>query len=188
MVRKLLLISLMMGITHQAIGKLVAVSDGGLYVYGNVRESACRLEMDSAWQAVDLGDTTHAEINAVGKQSAPVQIKLYLLDCPEIATRMTNSNSMTTTTSYQQPGYQARFVAVSDAHNPDLIKVEGVSGIGLRLKDSQGRPVRLGQTGDTVLIDPGQNVITYTLQAERTAAAFIPGAYHAQVQFSIVYQ
>lgn len=79
-------------------------------------------------------------------------------------------------------------MAVSDAHNPDLIKVEGVSGIGLRLKDSHGRPVRLGQTGDTVLIDPGQNVITYTLQAERTAAAFIPGAYHAQVQFSIVYQ
>ena len=69
MVRKLLLMSLMMGITHQAIGKLVAVSDGGLYVYGNVRESACRLEMDSAWQAVDLGDTTHAEINAVGTRS-----------------------------------------------------------------------------------------------------------------------
>ncbi len=96
MVRNLLLMSLMMGITHQAIGKLVAVSDGGLYVYGNVRESACRLEMDSAWQAVKPGETTHAEINAVGKQPAPVQIKLYLLVCPEIATRMTNSNSMKT--------------------------------------------------------------------------------------------
>lgn len=164
-------------------------ADGGeLYVHGALRENTCRLEMDSAWQAVDLGDTARADVNMVGKAARPVIVKLYLRDCPEIATQATNLTPLTHTQSSQQPGYQARFVAKADNDNPDLIGVTGATGIGLRLRDSRGQTVKLSRTSDTVLLSPGQNVVTYTLAPERTAAPLKAGAYYALINFSMIYQ
>ncbi|ELY3622773.1 type 1 fimbrial protein [Cronobacter malonaticus] len=166
----------------------VSADGGELYVHGVLRENTCRLEMDSAWQDVDLGDTARAEVSLVGKQAKPVTVTLYLRDCPQIPTRSANITPLTHSRSSQQPGDQARFVAATDAFNPDLIQVTGSSGIGLRLKDSRGQTVKMAQQGDTVLLNPGQDSVTYTLQAERTAAAFVPGPYHALIQFSMMYQ
>ncbi|EKM6455976.1 fimbrial protein [Cronobacter dublinensis] len=166
----------------------VSADGGTLYVHGVMRENTCRLEMDSAWQDVDLGDISRADVSLVGKMAKPVTVTLYLRDCPEIPTRSANITPLTHTRSAQQPGYQARFVAPTDALNPDLIKVTGVSGIGLRLKDSQGKTVKMAQQGDTVLLNPGQDTVTYTLQTERTTAALVPGPYHAVINFSMMYQ
>ncbi|EKM5758401.1 fimbrial protein [Cronobacter turicensis] len=166
----------------------VSADGGELYVHGTLRENTCRLEMDSAWQDVDLGDTARAEVSLIGKQAKPVTVTLYLRDCPQIQTRSANITPLTHTRSSQQPGYQARFVAATDEFNPDLIHVTGASGIGLRLKDSRGQTVKIARQGDTVLLNPSQDSVTYTLQAERTAATFIPGPYHALIQFSMMYQ
>lgn len=173
----------------QALANDPVFSDGGeLYVYGALRQNTCRMEMDSAWQDINLGDTAYADVNILGKTAKPVTVKIYLRDCPEIATRSTNITPMTYTQSSQQPGYQARFIAKADEANPSLIKVVGASGIGLRLKDVQGKTVMLSRTGDTVLLNPGQNVVTYTLIPERTAAPLVAGPYHALIQFSMAYE
>lgn len=161
---------------------------GQIYVYGSLQENTCRLEMDSAWQDVDLGSTARADVSLVGKTARPVTVKLYLRDCPELANRSTNITPMTTTASTQQPPYKARFTAVADENNPDLIKVVGASGIGLRLRDSQGETVKLSRTGDSILLNPGQNQVTFTLQPERTAAPFVAGPYHTLINFSMIYQ
>ncbi|EOI5776799.1 fimbrial protein [Cronobacter malonaticus] len=186
---QLMLTTALLGSTLPGLASESVSADGGeLYVHGALRENTCRLEMDSAWQDVDLGDTARAAVSLIGKQAKPVTVTLYLRDCPQIQTRSANITPLTHTRSSQQPGYQARFVAPTDAFNPDLIQVTGASGIGLRLKDSRGQTVKMAQQGDTVLLNPGQDSVTYTLQAERTAATFVPGPYHALIQFSMMYQ
>ncbi|WP_336292711.1 fimbrial protein [Cronobacter dublinensis] len=166
----------------------VSADGGALYVHGVMRENTCRLEMDSAWQDVDMGDISRADVNLVGKMAKPVTVKLYLRDCPQIPTRSANIMQLTHTRSAQQPGYQARFVAPTDALNPDLIKVTGASGIGLRLKDNQGKTVKMAQQGNTALLNPGQDTVTFTLAPERTTAPFVAGPYHALINFSMRYE
>ncbi|EOC1341030.1 fimbrial protein [Cronobacter dublinensis] len=178
-----------LGVTAPVMADEPVSADGGaLYVHGVMRENTCRLEMDSAWQDVDLGDISRADVSLVGKMAKPVTVTLYLRDCPEIPTRSANITPLTHTRSAQQPGYQARFVAPTDAFNPDLIKVTGASGIGLRLKDSRGKTVKMSRQADTVLLNPGQDSMTYTLQVERTNASLVPGPYRALIDFSMIYQ
>ena len=164
------------------------VDTGTLYVHGDLQENTCRMTMDSAWQDVDLGSTTHADVNLLGKAADPVTVKIYLRDCPELANWSTNITPMTTTISSLQPPYRARFMAVQDDNNPALIKVTGASGIGLRLRDSRGKTVMLSRNSDSILLNPGQDQVTFTLQPERTAAPFVAGPYHALVNFSMIYQ
>ncbi|ALB64144.1 Fimbrial protein [Cronobacter dublinensis 1210] len=177
-----------LSILPPAVADESIVNGGEIYAYGVLRENTCRLDMDSAWQDVDLGDTARADVNIIGRMAKPVTVKLYLHDCPEIMTRSTNITPLTHTRSAQQPGYQARFIARADNSNPELISVTGASGIGLRLKDSRGQTVKLSRVSDTLLLNPGQDEMVFTLIPERTAAPFIAGPYHAVINFSLIYQ
>lgn len=189
-IKKSLMVSLMMAITSVASAEKEQplVDTGSLYVHGDLQENTCRMTMDSAWQDVDLGSTTRADVSLLGTSTKPITVTIYLQDCPEIGSRSTNITPMTTTVSTQQPPYKARFVAVADESNPDLIKVMGATGIGLRMRDSRGETVMLSRTGDSLLLNPGQDQVVFTLQPERTAALFSPGPYHAVINFSMIYQ
>lgn len=190
MTKSMLLTSLLLAVscTASVENEKPLVDTGTLFVHGDLLENTCRMVMDSAWQDVDLGSISHADVNQVGKAAAPVKVNIYLHDCPELANWSTNITPMTTTISALQPPYKARFMAVQDDDNPALIKVMGASGIGLRLRDSQGKSVMLSRNSNSILLNPGQNQVTFTLQPERTAAPFVAGPYHALVNFSIIYQ
>lgn len=188
-IKTLLATSLLMAMTVTArADEKPLVDTGALYVHGDLQENTCRMDMDSAWQDVDLGSTARADVSLVGDAAKPVTVKIYLHDCPELANWSTNITSMTTTASMLQPPYKARFTAVADENNPDLIKVTGASGIGLRLRDSHGETVKLSRTSDVQLLSPGQDQVVFTLQPERTGALFMAGPYHAVVNFSMIYQ
>ncbi|EKK5219892.1 fimbrial protein [Cronobacter sakazakii] len=187
--RKLLALSLLLALSGGAAADEESeVNTGALYVHGVLQDNTCRMDMDSAWQEVDLGTASRGDFNLVGKAARPVTVKIYLHDCPEMVSWSTNITPMTTTASTLQPSYKARFTGVADELNPELIKVIGASGIGLRLRDSQGKSVVLSRTGDAVLLSPGQSQVTFTLAAERNGAAFTPGAYHSVINFSMIYQ
>ncbi|EKY3199108.1 type 1 fimbrial protein [Cronobacter turicensis] len=187
--RNIVTLSLLLALTASAFADEEALVDTGvLYVHGQLQENTCRMDMDSAWQEVDLGSTSRASVNLTGKTGNPVTVKIYLHDCPELSTWSTNITPITTTVSAIQPNYKARFTGVSDDYNPELIKVAGASGVGLRLRDSRGKSVILGRSSDAVLLNPGQNLVTFTLQAERNGAAFVPGPYHSVINFSMMYQ
>jgi len=190
MIKTTLLTALLLAVagTVSAEDEKPLVDTGTLYVYGDLQENTCRMTMDSAWQDVDLGSTSRADVNVVGKAAAPVKVNIYLHDCPELANWSSNITPMTTTISALQPPYRARFMAVQDDNNPALIKVTGASGIGLRLRDSRGETVMLSRNSDSILLNPGQNQVTFTLQPERTSAPFVAGPYHALVNFSLIYQ
>ncbi|WP_409339901.1 fimbrial protein [Lelliottia wanjuensis] len=187
--KTLLATSLLMALTATASAdEKPLVDTGALYVQGDLLENTCHMTMDSAWQDVDLGSTTRADVSLVGDTTQPVTVKIYLSDCPELPNWSTNITPMTTTASMMQPPYKARFVAVADENNPELIKVTGASGIGLRLRDSHGETVKLSRISDSQLLNPGQNEVVFTLQPERTGAIFVPGPYHAVINFSMIYQ
>lgn len=161
---------------------------GLFYVQGTLTEGTCRMSMDSDWQEVDLGNTVLADLKKVGQAGNSTSVNIFLEDCPGHITNITNPVTLTQTRVVGGTVYQARFIAVADETNQNLIKVKGASGIGLQLRDNQGQEVKLSQRGYPVLLAPGQSQVTYTLQPVRTRAEFVPGAYHAIINFSMIYQ
>lgn len=79
------------------------------------------------------------------------------------------------------------FRAPADADNPQLVKAQGVSGMGLRLLDAQGEDIRLGSRGKPLWLTPGSNVLNYNVMAERTGAPLRAGSFGATVDFSLNY-
>lgn len=171
-----------------AADELPLADNGQLYVYGSLLENTCRLTMDSAYQEVDLGATSRAQVRLTGESARLVTVTLRLRDCPVLGNWSSNITPLTETVSTQPPPYRARFVAKADDTNPDLVKVTGASGIGLRLRDSRGQTVKLSRESDTLLLTPGQDRVTFTLAPERTAAPFTAGPYHALINFSMIYE
>ncbi|CAI1165036.1 PAP fimbrial minor pilin protein precursor [Serratia entomophila] len=162
-------------------------ANGVLQVRGALTESACRLEMESAWQDISLGETGTGRLQNVGDRGTPVAFELLLRDCLRSPAGSRDSRSGTLVWADNQPAVTVTFRAVQDADNPQLVKAQGVSGLGLRLTDPNGRDVRLGSRGEPLLLTPGQNALSYTVVPERTPAPLVAGAYRAAVDFQLNY-
>jgi len=160
---------------------------GVLHVFGSLTESPCRLETASAWQAVDMGNTASALLMKAGDQGQPVQVQLRLKDCQAVTARNIDDRGRSHLWNPHQPAVTVRFTAPTVASDPDLLAVTGVSGLGLRLTDAYGRNVHPGSRGEPLLLTPGQDTLTYTLVAERTAAPLRAGAWHALINMGLEY-
>jgi len=55
-------------------------NNGVLHVHGALTESACRLEMTSAWQDINLGNIDTAHLAHIGDQGSPIVVQLHLHD------------------------------------------------------------------------------------------------------------
>lgn len=183
----LVILMLLLPTSHAADNWEVEGANGVLYVTGALTESACRLEMASAYQDVWLGETGTARLETLGAQGVPVAVELRLKDCLRAPASQRDVRSGSLTWSDNQPAVTVRFRAVSDTDNPQLVKAQGVSGMGLRLTDPAGRDVRLGSRGEPLFLTPGQNSLVYTVTPERTGAPLDVGAYHATVDFQLNY-
>lgn len=162
-------------------------ANGVLQVRGALTESACRLEMASAWQDISLGEIGTGRLQKVGERGAPVAFELLLRDCLRSPAGSRDSRTGALTWADNQPAVTVTFRAVQDADNPQLVKTQGVAGLGLRLADGHGQDVRLGSRGEPLLLTPGQNTLSYSVAPERTAAPLAAGAYRATVDFSLSY-
>ncbi|WP_447885404.1 fimbrial protein, partial [Serratia fonticola] len=65
----------------QAATGLIDGEHGVLRVSGALTESACRLEMSSADQSVELGDVGTGRLQHVGDRGTAVAVQLRLQDC-----------------------------------------------------------------------------------------------------------
>ncbi|CAI0882831.1 PAP fimbrial minor pilin protein precursor [Serratia entomophila] len=162
-------------------------ANGVLQVRGALTESACRLEMESAWQDISLGEVGTGRLQNVGDRGTPVAFELLLRDCLRSPAGSRDSRTGALTWADNQPAVTVTFRAVQDADNPQLVKAQGVAGLGLRLEDGRGRDVRLGSRCEPLLLTPGQNALKYSVAPERTAASLTAGAYRATVDFSLSY-
>ncbi|MBH3093044.1 fimbrial protein [Serratia ureilytica] len=162
-------------------------ANGVLEIRGALTESACRLEMDSARQDVWLGDVATGRLTQLGDRSTPVIVQLRLRDCLRSPAANRDERSGAVSWAADQPAVRVSFSAPADTDNPQLVKLRGVSGLGLRLLDVAGEDVRLGSRGKPLWLTPGSSVLSYSLMAERTAAALSAGSYWALVDFKMSY-
>ncbi|HGM6401960.1 TPA: fimbrial protein [Serratia marcescens] len=162
-------------------------ANGALYVYGALMESACRLDMTSAYQDVAMGDVATGRLQTIGARGKSVQVELRLEDCLRSQAVIRDVRTGGLTWADNQPAVTVSFKAPRDADNPQLLKAQGVSGLGLRMENSQGEDVRLGSRGKPLLLSPGQNILSYTLTPERTPAPLVAGSYRAIVDFHLSY-
>ncbi|CAI1170347.1 fimbrial protein [Serratia fonticola] len=162
-------------------------ANGTLYVHGALTESACRLEMTSAYQDIALGETGTGRLQAIGAQGVPIRFELRLADCLRSSAGSRDVRTGGLTWADNQPAVTVSFTAQRDADNPQLVQAQGVSGLGLRLENGQGQDVRLGSRGKPLLLTPGQDSLSYTVTPERTPAALVAGSYRAVVDFNLSY-
>lgn len=160
---------------------------GQLNVYGVLTENACRLEMESERQDVNLGYQTLDRLQHAGDLGKPVAVDIKLQDCLRTTAGSSSMHSGNKVWSLQQPSMSVSFIAIPDENSSSLVKVNGVSGLALRITDKQNQDVPLGRQGKTLLLSPGQNTLTYYITPQRTAAPIVSGAYQANVHFYLNY-
>lgn len=170
-----------------AHGQAVDNGYGMLQVRGALTESACRLEMSSARQDIQLGETGTGRLQNVGDRGTPVGFELRLQDCLRSPAASRDSRTGALTWAAHQPAVTVSFSAPADADNPQLVKARGVSGLALRMTDPLGQDVRLGSRGQPLLLTPGQNTLAYSVAPERTRAPLVAGTYSASVDFRLSY-
>lgn len=169
-------------------GEEVQGTAGWLYVTGAMREAACRLEMSSRWQSIELPAVSAYQLLRPGDSGEPTPFTLRLTGCMRSAGSVLNSQNNTLAWSSQQPIVTLTFSAAADAQTPELFQVKGAEGIGLRLRDAQGNTLRPGVESAPGFLTPGDNQLQFTLAPERTAAALKPDAFRATLDFKLHYQ
>lgn len=162
-------------------------ANGVLYVSGALTENACGLEMESARQAVWLGETGTAQFQHIGDHGTPVAFVLRLKDCLRAPASNRDLWGGALAWSGSEPAVSVSFSGPADADAPGLVSVTGATGLGLLLADSRGQPVRLGARNKPVLLTPGNNTLTYTVTPIRTPATLNPGRYQAVIDFRLHY-
>lgn len=172
---------------HAADNWEVEGANGTLHIQGVLTESACRLEMNSARQDIWLGETGTAQLSFPGERASPVAFELRLTDCLRNSASQRDERTGARYWATIQPTVSVSFSAPADMDNPQLIRADGVSGLGLRLLDGNGHDVRLGSRGAPLFLAPGQDSLTYTVTTERTPAPLVAGAYRAAVDFQLSY-
>lgn len=160
---------------------------GQLDVYGELVDSPCRLSMDSRDQTVDLGTLAAASLIQTGDRSMPLHFMLRLDNCLAASGHIRDQRTDATVVGINQPVVTLMFTAPADPLAPTLIKLNGVSGIGLRITDSLHRDIRLGSLGAPQILSPGNNTLTWSLMAERTAGPLIPGPFRATADIRLSY-
>jgi type 1 fimbria pilin len=178
----------LMGPAHAADDEDVEGMVGMLNILGSMHETPCSLEMASLHQTIDLGPVSASQLQRPGDQATSVACQLLFEDCRRTAGRIASERTGNLTWSAYQPVLSVAFIAPADADDPRLVKVQGITGMGLRLTDSQGRDVQLGSRGEPLFLPLGRNTQTWNVQPTRTPAPLTSGAFRAVVDFRLNYE
>ncbi len=174
---------------HAAQGQAeIQGMSGVLDISGSLINSPCVLDMASADQAVDLGNVPRSQLMRPGDMASPVVLQLRFVDCMRASGSLLNERTGNLVWSAYQPVVSVAFLAPSDKDDPRLVKVQGVTGMGLRLTDALGRDVRLGARGEPLFLAHGSDTLTWQVQPTRTATALSNGAFRARVDFRLIYE
>lgn len=161
---------------------------GMLNVTGAMHETPCNLAMTSLHQTIDLGAISTSQLQRPGDQATSVAFQLRFEDCQRTAGRIRSERTGNLTWSAYQPVLSVAFIAPVDADDRRLVKVQGITGVGLRLTDALGRDVQLGSRGEPLFLPLGSNTQTWHVQPTRTSAPLTSGAFRAVVDFRLNYE
>ncbi|MCM2360546.1 fimbrial protein [Pseudomonas sp. SR18] len=161
---------------------------GLLNVLGSMHESPCSVEMASLHQTVDLDAVSTSQLQRPGDQAPAKAFQLRFTDCQRTAGRVRSERTGNLTWSAYQPVLSVAFSAPADAQDSRLVKVQGVTGMGLLLTDALGRDVQLGSRGEPLFLPVGRNTQTWNVRPTRTAAPLTSGVFRAVVEFRLNYE
>lgn len=162
--------------------------NGLLNVTGSMHETPCGLEMASQHQTIDLGVVSASQLLRPGDQAPARPFQLRFTDCQRTAGSIRSERTGNLTWSAYQPVLSVAFIAPADADDSRLVKVQGITGMGLRLTDAQGRDVQLGSRGEPLFLTLGSNTQTWSVQPTRTLAPLTSGVFRAVVDFRLNYE
>lgn len=164
----------------------VAGNVGKLRVYGALVESACRLEMSSLDQTIDLGNIQTADLKFVGDKAKSTDFSIQLEDCISTQTNIKNVTTDTDLWSTDQPGFKVRFLAKSEPFFPNLIAVSGAKGIALQLNETDGVEIKLGMDSKPLLVTPKQEGFNYKVTPVRIGD-LEANAFQSIISFEVIY-
>ena len=173
---------------HQALAEPVSGMSGTLDVFGSMHNAPCALDMSSAYQAVDLGSVSRSQLQRPGDQATPVAFQLRFVDCQRASGSLQSERTGNLVWSASQPVVSVAFVAPADVDDPRLVRVQGITGMGLLLTDALGRDAALGSRGEPLFLQHGNDSLTWHVQPVRTSAVLSSGAFQAAVDFRLVYE
>ena len=173
---------------HAEDGEDIEGLSGLLNVLGAMHESPCSVEMASLHQTVDLDAVSTSQMQRPGDQAPAKAFQLRFTDCQRTAGRVRSERTGNLTWSAYQPVLSVAFSAPADAQDSRLVKVQGVTGMGLLLTDALGRDVQLGSRGEPLFLPVGRNTQTWNVRPTRTAAPLTSGVFRAVVEFRLNYE
>ncbi len=176
------------GGAHAADDEDIDGQVGRLNISGSMHETPCSLEMTSLNQTVDLGAISASKLQRPGDQATPVAFQLRFEDCQRTAGSIRSERTGNLTWSAFQPVLSVAFLAPADADDTRLVKVQGITGMGLRLADTLGRDVQLGARGEPLFLALESSTQTWTVTPTRTSAPLTSGAFRAVVDFRLNYE
>lgn len=160
---------------------------GILKVTGELVDSPCKLSMKSRDQSVDLGALSTTDLEYPGARSTPVSFTVQLEGCLVAAGSLSDEIIPHNRHNISNPEVNITFTAPSESLAPDLIKPIGVSGIALRILDSDGHSVAVGSQEKPQKLIPGDNTLLWKVEAERLPTPIIPGKMNAVIGFRLSY-
>lgn len=161
--------------------------NGQLHVHGVLRNGSCLISMRSKLQDVVMDNSALGAMKRPGDSGKPTQIVFRLLGCESTGGLQRSNRVGPSTWDETQPVVTVSFVGATDPDDPTLLLIAGMSGVGLRILDSNGRIVIPGTRGKPQFVTTGSDELTYTVIPVRTIAPLIAGEFRASVDFGISY-
>ncbi len=160
---------------------------GKIQVRGVLTESACRLDLNSSYQEIDLGTLPTGHFQNVGDSGNPVSFSIVLRDCLRSGTSNDDPLSGLKVLDRYQPSVTLHFLATVTAENENIIPMKGVDGIGLVISDKYHKTVKPGHGGRPLLITPGQDTLKYYVTPVRILGPLHAGTFRGNILFYMSY-
>lgn len=172
-----------------AIGDDIANEDRGtLYAYGELVRGACNIDTGSRFQTLDMGAISTGELASPGSKGRGKEFHLLLRNCISGGTEEESKRVGAVVRAVDQPEVSINFYSEHDESNPHLLAVHGAKGFGLQLEDEHHHLIPPGQRGDPLVLDQGDNTLTYWLYPVRTREVLREGAWRMVVNMRFSYE
>lgn len=161
---------------------------GQIVVNGLLSEGACRLDLNSALQQIDLGILNPADLIEPGSETIPVRFSIRLTDCYRSYKDQSVMPGRNNLFSYIEPLATVSFSGLADDDYPSLLKVQGVKGIALKVSDKDMKMVPLNQQGRKYFISHKTERFDYFVSAVKTKPHLVFGEFWAVASFKVDYE
>jgi len=163
-----------------------------IHFIGGLLTTPCALSVDSTYQQVDLGQISVKNFRNAGDRSPGVTFTLRFQDCLMGAhayesdighSGYSDGNQFST----GEQIVSLTFTGNTVVFNPDLLKLNGAQGVGLRLSDSRGMQIPINKTMHNQYLNPGDNELRFSASLEATQKYVRADAFDAIVNINIHY-